>query len=348
MAKLNIVIIDNDKVFLEKISGYLVNKTDKFVVSYFTQWNRVESLVNITKQHILLYSEDFKTQVEDFSTDTVKILMCEDEQVNDRSVKKYQKLDVFVKNILEIYFNVTGDSSYILSEKTKRKIVSVYSPIGGSGKTTLSIILAKALAKSGYKTLYINFERVCSVYNVFNNGENDGMSEVFFWTKKGKKNVPGKIISNSIQEQHTGIYYINPAESCTEYAQLTDEEFELIVDSVERLDEFDFVVVDFLGEFNKRVLNVLKRSLRVVFPYLNESLALVKLNLFVEEMSRLQLEDEILSHTVFVENKYSAGHSVAVDGCVTVEYDERLSDIDYILNNGRVGIDIVEPIIRGL
>lgn len=349
MAKLNIVILDGDKVFLDKISNYLINKTDKFTVTSFSDWDRFAEGGDHSGQDIMLFSEDYAEKAKDFETGMVKILMSENFETDAKeyaSVKKYQKLDAMVKDILFIYSDKTGDSSYIVSGRKDKKIISVYSPIGGSGKTTLAVLLAKTLSISGVKVLYLNFERVSSMAGIFNNNSLNCMTDVFLAAKSHKGSIPAKILSNVIQNQASKIYYINPAESCTEYAQMTDEEVMDILDAAEGISDFDYVIVDFLGEFNTRVLDILRRSRKVLFPYLNNDLARQKLSVFIEEMKRLKQEETILDHTIFVENK--AEDNISEEEIIKIPYSESYASISSVLKNHNVGFEDLEPIIRQL
>ncbi len=347
MAKLNIVILDSDKGFLEKISNYLINKTDNFTVLSFSDFQKFTEFTENTKQDIILFSDEYTKYIKFYEDNVVKILMTETfEAESDEysTIKKYQKLDKFVNDILFIYSEKTGDSSYILSNDGEKKIISIYSPVGGSGKTTLSILLAKNLSLSGAKVLYLNFERVSSMAGIFNNDGINNLTDVFFAARTNKKSIPTKILSNVVQNQASKIYYINPAESCTEYAQMSDDEIMDIINAAEGLTEFDYVVLDFVGEFNKRVFDILKKSKKVLFPYLNNELSKQKVNLFVSEMKKLKYEKSILSKTIFIENM--AYEKNFDNDVLKIPFNESYKNIKIVLKNQNIGFDDLEPIIR--
>jgi MinD-like ATPase involved in chromosome partitioning or flagellar assembly len=178
---------------------------------------------------------------------------------------------------------------------------------------------------------------------IFNNNGNNGMTDIFFAAKTNKERIPSQILANIIQNQASKIYYINPAESCTEYAQMKDDEVEEILDVAEGLEKFDYIVIDFLGEFNKRVLDILKRSRKVVFPYLSHNLAIQKMNVFIDELKRLK-QEETLMKTVFVENMAQQSDSRYDE--IKIAYNENYINISNILKNYGMGFNDVEPIIR--
>ena len=349
MAKLNIIILDSDKIFLEKISSYLINKTNNFTVSFFTDFEKFKEFIRNTKQDIILFSDEYISQIKFFESSAVKILITEtSETATDEyaSIKKYQKLDKFVNDILFTYSEKTGDSSFILSDNKEKKIIAVYSPVGGSGKTTLSILLAKNLSLSRAKVLYLNFERVSSMAGIFNNDGINNMTDIFFAAKTNKKNIPAKILSNAVQNQASKIYYINPAESCTEYAQMTDEEIMDIIHAAEGLKEFDYIIIDFVGEFNKRVFEILKRCRKIIFPYLDNELSKQKVTLFKNEMIKLKYEESILINTIFVENMSEKDFSD--DEILKIPNNENYKNIQTALRNHNIGFNDLEPIIRQL
>lgn len=348
MAKLNIVILDNDRIFMEKTSNYLINKTQKFTVSVFSDLERFKEFISNKKQDIILFSEDYLEEIEKYKTDAIKIIMAEtliSESQEYASVKKYQKIDIFVRDILFIYAEKTGDSSYIQSDDVENKLISVYSPVGGSGKTTLAILLAKALALSGENVLYLNFERVSSMAGIFNNNSINNMTEIFLTAKMNKKNIAAKILANMLQNQISKIYYINPAESSSEYAQVTDEEIMEIINAAESLDEISYVIIDFVGEFNKRVFDVLQKSRKIVFPYLGHDLSRQKVAVFIEEMKKLKYEGSILEKTIFVENCVTDEEETD-DASIKIRYNPEYKNIKAMLKNSAAGLEDLEPIIR--
>ena len=279
----------------------------------------------------------------------VKIFMYESSEHESEgffSIKKYQKIDKFVKEILFIYSENTGDSSYILSKNEEKKIIAIYSPVGGSGKTTLSVLLAKNLALGGANVLYLNFERISSMAGIFNNDSINNMTEIFLTARMNKNGIAAKILSNTVQNQASKIYYINPAESSSEYAQMTDDEIMSILDAAECLDEFDYVIIDFLGEFNKRVFDILKRCRKIIFPYLNHELSIKKTEIFMQEMKKLKYESSILANTIFVENM---SDDVGLNNdVIKIPYREAYKNIKAALKNYGVGFEDLEPIIRQL
>ena len=67
---------------------------------------------------------------------------------SQKKIVKYQRISKIYQAILENYAEVSGDSGNYYSRIGVARLLAFYSPVGGSGKTTLSIATALSLVKS--------------------------------------------------------------------------------------------------------------------------------------------------------------------------------------------------------
>ena len=56
------------------------------------------------------------------------------------------------------------NEGFAVKESNKTKLVSVYSPIGGAGKTTIAANACINCAREGMKVFYINLETIGSTF----------------------------------------------------------------------------------------------------------------------------------------------------------------------------------------
>ena len=76
------------------------------------------------------------------------------------SVKKYQKTENLLNEILLKYAELTGSAEAIKGSSHTRT-AAFYSPAGGTGKSVLALGMAAAGARTGCKTLYL---KKCMLY----------------------------------------------------------------------------------------------------------------------------------------------------------------------------------------
>lgn len=346
MIRLNMVILDKDTMFLNQLSRYLLDKTDKFTISSFSDIEKFREYCNGSGIDLILFSEDYLDDI-DMNLSATKILMAEGFKNAGEGyfvINKYQKAENFLKNILMIYAENTGNNNAMLSSDKNSFFIAFYSPVGGSGKTTLAIALAKALAEGGAKVLYLNMERISSAAGIFNDNSDKSFSEILLAAKSNNENIQLKILKNILQDNESGICYINPPESAVEYSEMTDEEIMKILNELKGMSEFDYVIIDFLGEFNKRVFNILDICKKIVFTTVPGELANQKVKLFIKEMKMLGYSKNFLKKTVLVFNRVRSGESndFAENDIrnMSIEENEMYSDINGILKSNEYNEDI--------
>lgn len=345
MNRINMVILDSDTMFLNQLSRYLLDKTDKFTISSFSDAEKFKEYSGYSKIDLLLFTEDYIDCI-DMKSKVTRILMTESYKKESEDyyiINKYQKAENFLKDVLMIYAEDTGNNSAILSSGKDSYLIGFYSPVGGSGKTTLAVALAKTLADSGAKVLYLNLERISSLAGIFNDQSNKSFSDILL-AAKGNENIQLKILSNTIQNNTSKIYYINPPESAVEYSEVTDDEMMKIITELKDMSEFDYVIIDFLGEFNKRVMDILNICKKIIFTTIPGELAKQKVQLFIKEMKLLGNEKSILKKTAFVTNRVQNGEDgsfIEYDVMnMTIDENEKYADIRKILKSSEYNDDI--------
>ena len=321
MAKINVIIADTDAIYLNHLSNYLMQHMDAISVFTFTAKENLEKFLNenTKKIDVIAVTEDLLDETVIHSEISVKILLT-DGTLSDyeeiEAVNKYQRAGNFVSDILTIYAEKTGHIEAVISGDKKTEIIGVYSPVGGSGKTTVSAALSAALAAGGKKVFYLNAEKINSTANIFNHADNGNMSDVYLAAISKGDNIGLKIVSNKYVDPEWGISYINPSESSLEINEVSTEKFLTLMNEFEKLGEFDYVIIDFDSEFSKYKAEVLKKCDKIVMPVVDGVLQTGKINLFVKELGMYEELGEILRKSIIVHNrKETNGGNVVIDGC---------------------------------
>jgi len=90
-------------------------------------------------------------------------------------------------------------------------VVAIYSPIGGSGKTTVAVNSAVHCAKKGLEVFYLNLENFQSTPLYFNCKKERNLSELLRCLKQGR-NVAAKIRQIKQKDADYGVHYFVPPE----------------------------------------------------------------------------------------------------------------------------------------
>lgn len=308
MLKINIVIADPDRAYIGRLVNYLTEKNKQLNISSFTEKESFIKylLSDSTKVQVILFDEDMICEELDKKRCDLKLLMSNgvfDSSDKYKSINKYQRADDFLNEILIEFSEVTGHTEALSSDNVgKTKAVVVYSPVGGSGKTTLALSLAKALSEKGKNILFLNFEDVCSVKSILSGVTNHSMSEVYLAAKTKNANSGIKIIQCCETHTETGISYVNPPECAAEYSEMSPEELKMIVDETKNLKKFDLIIIDMSSGYNEAFFKIASECSVIVMPYLNSRLSLNKMQMFADELNKLDRLEYISDKLLLVEN----------------------------------------------
>jgi len=213
-VSINIVLGDLDEFFLDRFSNYLNEKSNTFNVGVFTSKDSLHNYVNdknntidililttsfidesITKRNIPvigIWSESSQNAIDGFT-----------------SFNKFQKASNLVESILMTYAEKTGCFESVVKGHKSVKIICIYSPVGGCGKTTLSIALSSAFIQNGANVFYLNWEKLNSTIGIIPHAPHGSLSEVFLALKTKGANVGLKILANRYQDPSSRIFFIN-------------------------------------------------------------------------------------------------------------------------------------------
>lgn len=290
MAKINIVISDTDVLYLNRLSNYLKEKADTFNVSSFSSQEILEKYLSNTtdKIDILIIPEVFISEkIKQFNI-PAKIMFSDGscDKVNGFDpVNKYQKAEKLISDILLIFAERTGKTYAVAKGNKNTKIIGIYSPVGGCGKTTIALALSTICASSGLKVFYLNFEKLNSSEAFFAKAPNGSMSDLFLALKTKGSNVGLKIISNKYTDPVTKVNYINPVESAVEFDEITDEEVTRLIKEFDSLGEYDVVFIDMPSAFDKYNINILNQCDKILMPFDQNPLSIVKISKFLNEFN---------------------------------------------------------------
>lgn len=179
-SKLNMLVVCQDEQYLKSIEYRLAQAlVDKVDISYISDYECLKIYNTQPKDiDILLIDESLYKEVISRQNCKNIYLLVEDENKADRQnevgnnniIYKYSSIRVIIDKIDSKLLQNRQNTSQASS-----KVVTVYSPIGGCGKTTVAIGLAYQLGMKGYKVLYLGTESLQDYQKIV--GETEYMPE---------------------------------------------------------------------------------------------------------------------------------------------------------------------------
>jgi len=304
MSKITVVIADKDELYLERLASYFMEHNAQFDISTFSSDSSFRKfLLNQGKIDLVIIDPSMHCDQIYSAHISAKILLVSGTEKLEgyESVKKFQKAGNILQEVLLKYAEATGNIDSIKG-KQRTKTVAFYSPIGGSGKTTLALVTAVACAAAGLRTFYLNLEKIDSTKFIFEKSP-ETMSKVFLELQLNGVDVGVKILSCKGEDALTGIHYISAPNSIAEYAEVTDEGLDTIVKSLIHMSEYDVLILDFSSEFYSGKAMLLENSDLIFMPVIADLFSVSRIQTFFHESELHQEYDSILKRVKLVVNK---------------------------------------------
>ena len=207
-------------------------------------------------------------------------------------INKYRRISALVSDILEQYASVAPGFADL--NKEKGKVIAVWSPAGGAGKTTVALACATRNVSDGHTVTYLDLEHFPGTDAYF---PNEGKSISLLFDKLASN---ADILVKSIRQHDaaTGIDYFSPPVNYDDINELRVEDMTGIVNICSRAS--DVVVVDLPCVCDWRTQAVLDMADTILLVSDGSRTTAAKLNVFISQHS---VFENIKSKILLVLNK---------------------------------------------
>lgn len=325
MSKLTIIIADEDEnylspieiKFLEEIGDVaeIITITDR---DYFDEYFGIPRKVDV----LIIDKIFYKDYLSKHDINKIFILNETSDKIAENEIYKYT-------SVKDIYDEVIGNvnlSEEIVNEKKHTNVIMVYSPAGGTGVTTLSLVLAKAIANKHKKVLYLSTENMQSLA-VYENIE-ESMSKLLEKAITTQSYDIHTVINNEVVVKQ-GISYIPPAKQATTVLGIKEENYLNLIAKMKEVNMYDYIVVDTDSELTQNKCAMMALADKVVLVVAQNEGAVKKTDIFLEN-----IDCSDLNKFLFVCNKYRTDkennltNSSMKNQCIVKQYIEYLNNVD--------------------
>ncbi|MTI47474.1 MAG: hypothetical protein FH761_06515 [Firmicutes bacterium] len=323
MSKFNLVIADSEEAYVDALSNYIVcNYPEKFNIVTFTEKKLLIDYIDKSNgiRNIILFSNEFYCEEFYSQEDLILINLVENSKKNKdsniNSIYKYQVGNKIVKNI----FNIIAEGNLELSNindsfENKTKVISVFSPNGGAGKTSIAVGSSMIASDRGKKVFYLNLETLQSTPLFFNCDSATSFSEVIYYMKEKKKNLSIKIEAIANRDSINKIHFFAPPESSIDLKSSSVEEITLLLEKLKDLSQYDVIVIDMSSDLNDQNLSILAESNEIFLVVEQNKTSIEKLNSFIKDIEIISSRRDvrILEKTNVILNKYDPKNKLILD-----------------------------------
>ena len=262
---LQLVIIDTENSFLKHTEEEIIRRyadkvnvqflTEKaYAEEYFAEERQIDVLVVAGKDYtdelqkqkigrILLMKEEIGA--EEVYPDNVEVLL------------EFLPAEEFFRRLEEAFTGGSGSDSEEMPEEPPHnvRVIAVYSPIGGCGKSLVSYALAKKLKKLDQKVLLVGCDPAQSI-NVYYPQGSFAKEELAEKLREPGEDTYWTILQNIEQED---ISYLLPFEKNLPGLDVGMEEWEVLLSILKEKKDFDWIVLDVGSLLDSKLASLMEK-----------------------------------------------------------------------------------------
>lgn len=348
MDKINLVIAEPDSAYLNGLVNYISNKYEnEFRITCFTELKYLEKYIDENRiiDILLVNSSMYIQEIKSITASSI-IILSEGNISNDFNdypvIKKYQNGERICKEMMDIYYNIKPkikDDEDLKSANTN--IITIYSPIGGIGKSSLAVMLASKFNELNKDVLYLNLEDLETTSVFFKCYSEKNMSDLLYRVKEKSSKFSDVLNDTVIKDVETGINYFSPVDSVLDIEELSIEDIKFMLNNLLDLNIYDYIVIDLSSRFNSNYKAIFKLSSKVIVPIGQDKISSVKIESFLK-----QIDDT--NNLIFIQNKFRQKFEATIPEALKREkkaiiqkiyYDENMENVinlQFVKNNADI------------
>ena len=285
MSKPLIVIADMDTAYLAELENkFLVELGDRAeleIISdpeYFEQFFSNPVTAEIVAVNENLYTNALQRQ------DIQNLFILSEHQEQGRTEELSVSRVYKYYGIKELYNELTYKSQERLEGKESGKrettIIALYSAIGGTGKTSLSVGLAECLAKKHKRILYVNTAVIQAFF--FYLSDKSGMSNEGYRAIKEDAGHIYQNIRSFIRKE--GFSYIPPFLSTLDARNLSYDIYLNLIRGARESKEYDFIIVDIEAGYEANRVQLLQEADKVLLITMQDAISTCKMEYIMQNL----------------------------------------------------------------
>ena len=276
---------------------------------------RFEELLSTQRFDAALLEAPFLEDIGSKSIQLPLLLWSENDDGGDtacdfKKIPKYQQVSSIVASVLENYARVSKNRHG--SDSQHARVIAVWSPAGGVGKTTVALAYAAKRAAECRQVLYLNLEPFSSVPAYFAE-TGKSISSVFEMLDNDEGNI--KMLIRGIRCLDSGVAYLCSPDNFDDMYILSADNISELIDSCSGVT--DELVIDMSCVCDRRTRKVFDLANKVLLVTEPTKTAQIKLSQFA---SQHNVYERIREKSVLVANKGAAADTSLSDAVIHLPY----------------------------
>lgn len=304
MAKPRIIIADIDlnyiiplqlkfaEEFIDKIDLEIITD-EKYFIDLFLTPQKADVLVVSDS----LYNMDIcRHNISNIFLLTESSEECKTENLSVTKIFKYTSL----KSIFNEIISKSSSFSNNTENVKETKVIVMYSPIGGAGKTTMALGLSGCLTSHFKKVLYINAEHINSFQEYLANKST--LPDIISTQLSTDNKDIYKDIKHYIRNE--GFDYLPPLRVSISSLGIKYSIFKHLIECVKKAKEYDFIVLDIESAFTDESVEIFEIADKIILITMQDKASVFKMQMF---LNNVNCNDD--EKYMFICNKFNKNES---------------------------------------
>ncbi len=300
MVKRILVALEDESYGMSLAMKFYAELDDNVFIILITDLEYLKAYVNggFANDNIIIVGSEFYYQDINFSVFENIIILSEEEselsalEATTIHINKYQGMNFIYESII----GRTSLKQIVKSNNIKpTSVISVYSPVGGSGKTTVAYGISYALTKAYKKVLYVNMEELQAFGYLFENAE--------YMDRDMEKKISqedGELSLYTDRITRKWVFdYVPPTRMPMPALGLTKKNYIHMIEEFKNTNEYDYIVVDMTSNFSVDEATMISHSNKTVCVVMQDESSMFRMRRLVESM-----DTSDASKFLFLCNKY--------------------------------------------
>lgn len=317
MIRLNLLLADADAHYLMQLANYLQNHHGaSFNVSYVTSETHLKTYLSKHRDSIdLMMISPVLAKALYTGLQTTVILLSdgrlESTDTEYPVLDKFQRGDQLASRALQIYLEQHPTRRFINTASGSNRLVGVFSPSGGCGKSAIAAGLSAIAYHQGKRAMYLNLEGCESTDAWFPQGNSPSISELFYHLKEGALQLSLKLEALSYRDPHSRVRTFMPADTLLDFNELTEADLEILADELRKTGDLDVVFIDLAASVDAKNLKLMELMDQVLLVVADDRASQTKVRQFMAQLPTLERKRNVdyAGKTLLIRNgRYGLGY----------------------------------------
>lgn len=245
---IKLAVLDRNRSYTDRLADiYRKKYIDRLELFCFSDIDLLCSALTRNRYDVILLDETLAQERKKLPPDSVVALLTNDpyqEKLGIPAICRFQRMEQLYHEVLALYAeNNTEAVKYASLTSGGTKTVVVTGISGGAGASSVAAALSVALARQNRRVIYLNLEPLGSSEFYFTGEGKYSFSDLLYAVKSNRPNLQLRIESMiRYGTDKVGFFaaYANP----TEWAEMTCEDFELLITILRQRADNDIIILD--------------------------------------------------------------------------------------------------------